>query len=75
MATPPPINGAIKPAETDKVSSIYQMILICEGFSFQKNRLQAPTTVFVGSISDRAPDAMIKRMLHVSFLVRLCVYT
>jgi RNA-binding protein 25 len=30
----------------------------------KKNRLQTPTTVFVGSISDRAPDAMIKRMLH-----------
>ncbi|CAF1064429.1 unnamed protein product [Adineta ricciae] len=30
----------------------------------KKNRLQAATTVFVGSISDRAPDAMIKRMLH-----------
>ncbi|CAF1117389.1 unnamed protein product [Adineta ricciae] len=30
----------------------------------KKSRLQAATTVFVGSISDRAPDAMIKRMLH-----------
>ncbi|CAF2819489.1 unnamed protein product [Rotaria sp. Silwood2] len=30
----------------------------------KKNRPQTLTTVFVGSISERAPDAMIKRMLH-----------
>jgi hypothetical protein len=49
LSTPPPgMNGAHKPAETEK-----------------KNRLQTATTVFVGSISDRAPDTMIKRMLHV----------
>ncbi|UJR20833.1 hypothetical protein I4U23_023944 [Adineta vaga] len=30
----------------------------------KKKSLQVATTVFVGSISDRAPDAMIKRMLH-----------
>lgn len=48
ISTPlPPVNGAVKPPETDK-----------------KNRLQTATTVFVGSISDRAPDTMIKRMLH-----------
>jgi RNA-binding protein 25 len=48
LSTPPPgMNGAHKPAETEK-----------------KNRLQTATTVFVGSISDRAPDTMIKRMLH-----------
>lgn len=30
----------------------------------KKNKFQVPTTVFVGSISDRAPDVMIKRMLQ-----------
>ncbi|CAF0855959.1 unnamed protein product [Rotaria sordida] len=30
----------------------------------KKNRPPTLTTVFVGSISERAPDAMIKRMLH-----------
>ncbi|CAF5138337.1 unnamed protein product, partial [Rotaria sp. Silwood1] len=34
------------------------------GENEKKNRLQATTTVFVGSISDRAPDIMIKRMLQ-----------
>ncbi|CAF0896551.1 unnamed protein product [Adineta steineri] len=34
------------------------------GETDKKNRLQVPTTVFVGSISDRAPDVMIKRMLQ-----------
>ncbi|CAF1260947.1 unnamed protein product [Adineta steineri] len=34
------------------------------GETDKKNRLQTATTVFVGSISDRAPDTMIKRMLH-----------
>ncbi|CAF2674078.1 unnamed protein product [Rotaria sp. Silwood2] len=34
------------------------------GENEKKNRVQAPTTVFVGSISERAPDVMIKRMLQ-----------
>jgi len=34
------------------------------GENEKKNRLQVPTTVFVGSITDRAPDIMIKRMLQ-----------
>lgn len=40
--------------------------------SLQKKGLQAATTVFVGSISDRAPDTMIKRMLNVR--LRLCFH-
>jgi len=34
------------------------------GENEKKNKFQVPTTVFVGSISDRAPDVMIKRMLQ-----------
>ena len=37
------------------------------GENEKKNKFQVPTTVFVGSISDRAPDVMIKRMLQVNF--------
>ena len=41
------------------------------GENEKKNRLQVPTTVFVGSITDRAPDIMIKRMLQVSDIIHL----
>ncbi|CAF1128423.1 unnamed protein product [Adineta steineri] len=52
MATPPP--GI--PTATNGTHK--------PGETDKKNRLQTATTVFVGSISDRAPDTMIKRMLH-----------
>ncbi len=72
MATPPPgiptaTNGTHKLGENDKVCLlVFDCLNTCWFLFLQKNRLQAPTTVFVGSISDRAPDTMIKRMLHVS---------
>ncbi|CAF0898988.1 unnamed protein product [Rotaria sp. Silwood1] len=52
MATPPP---GIPPSTNGTPKT---------GENEKKNRLQATTTVFVGSISDRAPDIMIKRMLQ-----------
>ncbi|CAM2717450.1 unnamed protein product [Rotaria socialis] len=54
MATPPP---AIPTTTTTNGS-------VKTAENDKKNRSQTLTTVFVGSISDRAPDAMIKRMLH-----------
>ncbi|CAF0985810.1 unnamed protein product [Rotaria sp. Silwood1] len=51
MATPPP--GI--PAATNGTHKSAE--------NEKKNRPQTLTTVFVGSISERAPDAMIKRML------------
>ncbi|CAF1068893.1 unnamed protein product [Rotaria sordida] len=52
MATPPP--GI--PTSTNVIHKT--------GENEKKNRLQPTTTVFVGSISERAPDVMIKRMLQ-----------
>ncbi|CAF4711374.1 unnamed protein product, partial [Rotaria socialis] len=51
MATPPP---GIPTAPNGTLKS---------GDNDKKNRLQPTTTVFVGSISDRAPEVMMKRML------------
>ncbi|CAF3189269.1 unnamed protein product [Rotaria socialis] len=52
MATPPP---GIPTAPNGTLKS---------GDNDKKNRLQPTTTVFVGSISDRAPEVMMKRMLQ-----------
>ena len=68
MSTPPPAiptNGSHKSADNEKVCVVFRSPNFLN-ISLQKNRFQAATTVFVGSISDRAPDIMIKRMLQVS---------
>lgn len=70
----------LKPLKAEKIGVMHAVIRMILRFLldfnfFQKDENKPPiTTVFVGNISDRAPDTMIRQVLQVScFAIRVAV--